>query len=282
MAERTSPAYSRRRLGRRLREMRERAGLTLEEAAPRLEKTRSSLCRIENGQTRADVHLLKSMMDLYDVRDDELLDLSRAAAKKAWWQPYGLADLGYVDAETEACGVREFSLGIVPGLLQTEDYTRALMLGMNGRRTEEQLRNQITVRQIRQERLTDDHYPLELVAVVDEAALYRPVGGPEVMRAQLARLAEVAALDRVSLQVLPFAVGVHAAMVGPFIVLEFPDPGDPDLLYVEYPTGALQAENDGQVREARLRHEQLCARALPPEESAGLVERLARDRYQSP
>lgn len=280
MAARTSPTFRRRRLGRRLRQLREHAWMTLDEAAPLLDKTRTSLWRIENGETRADVHLVRSMMDVYDVREDDLLDLARDAAKKAWWRQYGPAGYGYVDVETEACRVLEFSLINVPGLLQTEAYMQTQM--REGKpRTDEQIRNQVAVRQIRQQRLTDDEHPLELSAIVDEAALHRMVGGAAVMRAQLTRLVEAAVLDRVTLQVLPFGSGYHD-MAGEFIVLEFPEPEDPDLLYIVHVTGALHVEKDDDVRTARLVHERLRARALPPGESAELIARLARERYQSP
>lgn len=281
MAARTSPTFRKRRLGRRLRELRERAGLTLDQAAPRLYKTRSSLHRIEVGETRADVHLIKSMMDLYDVRDDELIDLSLDASRDGWWRQYGLDNMGYVPVETEACRVLEFSLVNIPGLLQTEAYYRAGLATASRRRTAEQLDNQVTVRRIRQQRLTDDEHPLELAAVLDEAALHRMVGGRDVMRMQLTQLRETAGLDRVTLQVLPFGAGRHH-VDGAFIVLEFPEPEDPDLLYLAHVAGALHVEKDDDVRRAKLAHDRLRTQALSPEESAALIARLARDLYSSP
>lgn len=279
MAARTSPTFRRRRLGRRLRQLREGAGLTLDEAAPMLDKARSSLARIESGETLADVHLVRSMMDVYDSRADDLLELARDAAKKGWWRQYGLAGAGFVDVETEAIRELEFSVLNVPGLLQTREYTRAQMLGVSRRRTAEQIRTQIAIRQVRQERLTDDEHPLELVAIIDEAALYREVGGHDVMRAQLERLIEASALPQITLQVLPFGSGMHDAMEGAFIVLEFPEPEDPDLLYVVHVSGVLHVEKADDVRKAKLVHEQLRSLALPPDESATLIARLARERF---
>lgn len=282
MPTRTSPSFRRRRLGRRLKQLREQARMTLDEAASKLDKTRSSLARVEKGETKADVHLVRSMMDVYDHRDDNLIELARDAAKKAWWRQYAPTGLGYVDVETEACRVLEFSVLNVPGLLQTEAYFRAHLAGSARRRTAEERDKQVTVRQIRQRRLTDEEYPLELAAVVDEAALHRTVGGPEVMRAQLARLAEASSLASVTLQVLPFGAGRHAAMDGAFIVLEFPEPDDLDLVYLEHVTGAVHMEEADEVRRARLVHENLRSQALPPERSVALIERLARDLYSSP
>lgn len=164
----------------------------------------------------------------------------------------------------------------IPGLLQTEEYQRAALAAASLQRTAEEIENQVTVRQIRQRRLTDDGHPLELVAVVDEAALHREVGGAEVMRAQLDHLLAASSLDRVTLQVLPYAGGFHDAMNGAFIVLEFPEPDDPDLLYVVHVSAALHIEKDDDVRRARLVHEQVRAQALSAEESAALIARLAR------
>lgn len=271
MAAQTSPTFRRRKLGRRLRLLRESAGLSLEDAAPLLDKTRSSLNRVETGETRADVHLVRSMMDLYDQRDDILLDLARDAAKKGWWRAYGVADLGYVDVETEAVTVREFAGLNIPGLLQTEDYVRAL-LHAGLRRSQQQIENEVAVRTIRQQRLTDESNPLELTAIIDEAALLREVGGHAVMAGQLRRLVEASALPMVSVQVLPLRGGAHDAMDGGFIVLEFPEADDTDLLYIEYPTGAHHVEKDEQVRAATLVFDRLRSQALPPDDSVALIE----------
>lgn len=282
MPTRTSPSFRRRRLGRRLKQLREQTRMTLDEAASKLDKTRSSLARVEKGETKADVHLVRSMMDVYDHRDDNLIELARDAAKKAWWRQYSPTGMGYVDVETEASRVLEFSVLNVPGLLQTEAYYRAGLAAASLPRTPDVVDSQVKIRQIRQQRLTEDEHPLDLAAIVDEAALYRVVGGAEVMREQLARLIEVSALTRVTLQVLPYECGHHPGMNGAFTVLEFPEPDEPDLLYLAHVWGATHVENADGVRTARLVHERLRSQALPPEESVALIERLARDRYQSP
>jgi transcriptional regulator with XRE-family HTH domain len=261
--------------------MREHARMTLEDAAGRLEKTRSSLHRIEQGQTKADIHLVKSMMDLYDVYDEELAELVRQAAKSGWWRAYGLKDLGYVDVETEASAVLEFGGLNIPGLLQTEAYTRALFR-TGRRRTDAELRNDVAVRTIRQQRLTDEVRPLELTAIVDQAALAREVGGREVMHAQLRRLAEVSELPRLTLQVLPFHSGAHDSMNGAFTVLEFPEKDELDLLYVAYPTGAVHLEAEAEVRAARLVFDRLRSQALSPHDSAAFIGRMAAELYGSP
>ncbi len=187
MVGRSSPTYLKRKIGRRLREMRERAGMTLDIAAPRLDKTRTSLHRIEVGETLADVHLIRTMTDLYDQRDDELLDLARATKKRAWWYPYigPRSQITYVDMETEASRARTFHTTAVPGILQTADYIRARFTGARQAWTRGCAENLIAVRRIRKGRLSEKEDPLYLEAVIDESALRRMVGGPEVMREQL-------------------------------------------------------------------------------------------------
>jgi transcriptional regulator with XRE-family HTH domain len=267
--------FLRRRLGRRLRELREAANLTLTEASARLDKTRSALQRIETGVTLADVHFCRSAMDVYDSYDDKLLDEAREAAKPPWFRAYGIADMGYVDVETYAASVKEFSGLKLPGLLHTEAYIRAVFAHSRRRRTPEQLENDIEVRLIRQERLTSERNPLELSVIIDESALRRDVGGPDVMQEQLRHLVEMAELPSVTLQVLPLKV--HSALDGGFILLSFHDRDDPDLLYVEYVTGALHIEEDAEVRACRLKFDRLGVEALSPDDSVALIKRISQE-----
>lgn len=266
------PPFLRRRLGRRLRAIREAADLTLDTAAARLDKTRSALHRIETGHTKADVHFVRSAMDLYDNYSEELLEQAREAAKPQWFRAYGVADLGYVDVETHASAVAEFSGLKLPGLLHTEGYMRALF-ERGRRRTVEQMNNDIQVRLIRRRRLVSEDDPLKLTAIIDESALRRDVGGPQVMTEQLRHLMEMAALPTVTLQVLPLRA--HSAMDGGFTVLSFPEP-DQEMLYVEYVTGALHIEDEAEVRASRLKFERLRSEALSPSDSVALIEHISR------
>ncbi|MGH3611699.1 MAG: DUF5753 domain-containing protein [Pseudonocardia sp.] len=177
--------------------------------------------------------------------------------------------------EAEATLVRDYMLGYVPGLLQTADYAWALFQASLIRRTEAELENEVEVRMIWQRRLTADEHPLELVAIVDESVLHRPVGGPGVMCAQLVRLVEAAALDRVTFQVLPAGIGAHPAMSAVFAVLSFGDLGEPDLAYVEHPMGAVQMEKEADVARATLVCDRLRSLALSPADSVALVRRVA-------
>ncbi|HEX3778988.1 MAG TPA: helix-turn-helix transcriptional regulator [Pseudonocardiaceae bacterium] len=281
MATKSSPTLLRRRVARKLRRMREAANLTLAEAAPLLDKTRSALGRIENAETVADVHLVRSMMDLYDQFDTDLLDLVRQAMRPGWWVAYGVRDRGFIGLETEASTSLDFQLMYVPGLLQTEAYMRAVFSTGKVGWSRKELENQITARLIRQKRLMDDTTPLALTAIVDEAVLRKPVDGSPVMRAQLHHLFKASQLETVTLQVLPDSLGAHLGMDGAFTILEFADEEYPSLLYVEYPTGGVHVERPAEVREAKLIFDKLRSAALPPQESAAFIERTADERYPS-
>lgn len=173
--------------------------------------------------------------------------MSRLAAKNGWWRQYGIEHMGCVDAETEATDVLEFSGLNVPGLLQTEAYTRA-QLSAGAPRSAKRLENNVQVRLIRQQRLTDEQHPLRLSAIIDEAALHRQVGGPAVMAEQARYLATAAELPTVTLQLLPVTTGAHDAMNGSFIVLQFQQV-EPALLYISHVAGGMHLDKSERVRE---------------------------------
>jgi transcriptional regulator with XRE-family HTH domain len=265
VAGRNGAVVRRLHLGRILRELREQAGLSLEVAAPALDWSRSKLSRIENGIQGVDVHGVRSMLDFHDVGGEqwgELIDLARAVAKKGWWRAFGLDDKGYVPLEAEATLVRDASSAYVPGLLQTEAYARAVFAAVLGRRGEMEVGNLTAVRRIRQERLTSAEDPLDLIALVDEAVLRRPVGGPVVMRAQLMHLVEAAALDRVTLQVLPLGLGAHPGVSAPFTLLTFGGIDVGDMVYIEHPIGALHISKEEEVAVATLTFDRLQRRPV--------------------
>jgi transcriptional regulator with XRE-family HTH domain len=267
----------RRQLARTLRELRVHAGLTIEAAAPKLDVSPSKLSRIENAHQGVDVHIVRSMLDLFDVGGDrwtELLDLTRAAGAKGWWRAYGLDDQGYVPLESEATTVRDYTVTYVPGLLQTADYARALFGTSLLTRSQAILERDVTVRMIRQERLTSAEHPLQLFAVIDEAVLHRALGGRSVMRAQLAHLVESADLDTVTLQILPTSVADHPAFDGTFCVLSFDGLGEPDMGYIEHLMGSVHVEKEEHVARARLVFDRLRSVALSPAESVALIERV--------
>ncbi|MBC8092531.1 MAG: helix-turn-helix domain-containing protein [Pseudonocardia sp.] len=278
VGERNGSLVRRRVLARELRLLREASGLTLEAAAPRLDFSISTLSRIETAQQGVNVHGVKSMLDLYDAGDrwDELLTLARAARQRGWWQHYGLGSNSYVGFETEASRVRDFTTGYVPGLLQTADYARAMISAGLVWDAPATLENAVTVRTIRQERLIDADDPLQLDAIVDEAVLHRPVGGPGVLGTQLAHLLTSIDLPTVTLQVLPTRVGAHPAQASGFMLLTFGDLGEPDMAYVEHALGAVTLDKEPDVTRATLFFERLRAEALGLADSADLVRRALK------
>jgi transcriptional regulator with XRE-family HTH domain len=268
----------RRVLARQLKLLREQSGLTLEQAAPKLHFSVSKLSRIENAQVVIDIHWVKSMLDLYDVgggRWTEMVELAEEALQPGWWRAYGLGNNSYIAFETEASRIHELSVTYVPGLLQTADYARALMQPVPLQRTAEQLESEVAARMYRQQRLVSTDDPLEFVTVIDESALHRPVGGPDVLHAQLGHIAALAELDTVTLHVLPTAVGAHAALPSGFLILNFGDLDEPDMAYVEHTLGALSLDKAGDVARARLTFERVLSDALDPVESEALIRRLA-------
>lgn len=247
--------------------------MTLDEAAKALYRTKSTLHRLEKGETLLDVHLAKSMMDLYDQYDAELVDQALRAREPGWWTTFGIENQGYIDVETEAAHVRELALLVIPGLLQTTGYMRALFEAHRLPRTRRWLENDIKVRQIRQRRLADPDNLLHLHAIIDEAALRKVVGGPEVMREQRRHLREMADLPNVTIRVLANERGAHASVVGGFTLLGFED-GESPVLFIEHMAGAVHIEEEQGLREARLVFEHLTSQALSPEESIALMERV--------
>jgi hypothetical protein len=163
----------------------------------------------------------------------------------------------------------------VPGLLQTAEYARALFAASIVGRTDEKLAEAVSVRTIRQERLMSTEQPLELTAIVDESALHRPVGGTEVLTAQIQHLLTMAGLRSVTLQVLPLAAGARAAMGSGFTVLSFGDLGEPDMAYVDHALGAAQLDKETSVASAKVIFDRLRSDALPPADSVALIRRLA-------
>ena len=276
---RNGAVVRRRQLGRALRELRQAAGLSLEVAAPRLDWSSSKLSRIENGQQGVDVHGVRSMLDLYDVGGAqwaEIIEMVRDARKKGRWHTYGRSGQGYLGLETDATVVLDYQLAYVPGLLQTEDYMRTLFSNSRRRPTSAEIDRDVRARLLRQRRLTEQP-ALELVAIVDESALRRPVGGIEVMRAQLQQMVTRATLPSVCLQVLPISLGVHSGMRSSFVVLGFDDPDVPEIAYIEHTVNALHLHKEADINDCKLVFDRLRSEALSPCDSAALVKRLAAD-----
>jgi transcriptional regulator with XRE-family HTH domain len=280
VASHISPVVLRQEIGRRIRLARHDAGLTIVEAAARLEISRSVLNRYETGEGTVSVHLVRSMMDIYDQRLDEVLEMVRQARAKGWWKQYGISDKDFVPLETGAVRSSNYELVFVPGLLQTSDYARAVFESSRKLRSKEWIDNRLAVRLNRQERLTDDEHPLHLDAVVHEFALRTPVGGASVMRNQLRHLALINELPTVTLRILAGTVISNEAMVGGFTILDFPA-GQPSISNATHALGDDRQDKSELVEPARLQFTHLRSLALEPDESVALIERVTEELWSS-
>ncbi|GGN04364.1 transcriptional regulator [Lentzea pudingi] len=267
----SDPTFRQVRLGDALKRLRERSGLSQREAAYRLRYNYQKLSRIENGQL-PEYHGMRAMLDLYGVlvaEEAPYIEMWERASEKGWWHPYGIEDLGYISLEHDAIRVSAFSLGYIPGLLQTESYMRAVFQGWQVQRSRKWIENEVAVRIRRQERLAGE---LSYHAIIAEPAF------AQADREQLLHINDVGARLNVSVQVLPSVAGLNDGYNGSFLLLDFAYPGDMTVLYVEHPAGAAHVENVAQVKASKLVFKHLSKLALTPDESAEWVGRLAAER----
>ena len=280
MARGSSPTLRKRRLVSELRRLREVAGLTIEEVGERLECSASKISRIETARVGVTPRDVRDMLDAYGADPaliDELVQLAREARRKGWWDEYGdIAPGRYIGFEADAESVRTYQGLMIPGLLQCEAYTRALIREVLPSASPAEVDRRVNLRNARQALLHEED-PLCLQVVIDEAALRRLVGGPEVVREQIRRLLEAGDLANVTLQVVPFASGGHAAMDGPFVILSFPERLDPDVVYIESTRSGVYLEQPSDVQWYSEIFERLSGTALNPADSAMLLEQMARD-----
>jgi transcriptional regulator with XRE-family HTH domain len=285
MPVRPSPTVRRRRLRYELRRLRTEHGLTIEQVQDRSggDIKAPSISRWENGERSVRPTDLRLLLDIYQVHGEErenLLTLARQAKERGWWQSFASAIPEwfqvYLGLEAEAAQIREYAAELIPGLLQTAEYARAFLQAPPAAASPEEVSRRIAVRLARQERLTADDPP-EYWAVLNEAVIRRAPGDAQAMRAQLEHIAAVAELPHVSVQVLPFSAGVHAAMEGAFSTLSFPDATDPDIVYMENQAGSLYLEQEAEIGRYTRMFSHLIAKALDPEESRRLIARMAAD-----
>ncbi|WP_280389672.1 helix-turn-helix domain-containing protein [Nocardia wallacei] len=273
-----------RRLAALLQEMRENAGISKEVVSARTGINVTTLYRIETAQARPQRRTLMAMLDLYGIEEpqrSDALQLLQEAQKPGMSRPFEAAVsevyAAYINFETEALSARLFQTSFIPGLLQTEQYAWAVLDTAMPKVETAVIEQRLRARFERAKLLAKEE-PLELWVVLDEAAIRRVVGGREVMRGQLLRLVEEAEKRNVILQVLPFDAGAHPAMVGSFVVLDFHDPADPELVYVEGIAGDDIVEGHNEIRRFGVMFDQLRAMALSPRDSTNLVARVADDQ----
>lgn len=272
------------RLGSELRRLREASDVTTEQVAERLDCHISKVSRIELGQSPIRRIDLEVMLDMYDLKDSQrraaLIKLSRSAKTQGWWQSYtdvippAYAD--FIGLEADAARMNSFETLLVPGLLQTPGYARAVITEAWETEGPEQIERLVEVRTLRQDLLTRDT-PIELKVILCEPVLQQRIGDQETMRTQLLQLAELAHQPNITLQVLPNSAGAHPGLNGPFAILGFADDGDPDVVLAENLTSSLYFEDKRELGRYQWAFDRLTAIAASPRASVTLIKKAAKE-----
>jgi transcriptional regulator with XRE-family HTH domain len=280
----SGPTVQRIVLGAQLRRLREARDITTEQAAEAIRGSHSKISRMEHGRVGFKDRDVADLLTLYGVTDpevrDSLLSLAREAGNPGWWHDYG--DLlphwfePYISLEAAASVIRNYEVQFVPGLLQTEGYAREVIRLGYPSITDQELSRRVELRMGRQ-RLLSRPSPPRLWAALDEAVLRRPIGGPGVMRGQVAHLIEMADDPAVTVQIVPFSAGGHSAAGGPFAILRFAEPELSDVVYLEQLTSALYLEKPAEVDRYLEVIERLCVQAETAADSVKLLQQIHDD-----
>lgn len=276
-------------LGGRLRRLREASGITREAAGDTIRASSSKISRLELGRVASKERDVADLLTLYGVTDAEeretLLALARQANGPGWWRKYG--DVlpnwfeTYLGLEQAASVIRVYEPQLVPGLLQTKDYARAVMLLRHVRMSYGEIERRVALRMARQRFLSQPGAP-DLWVALDEAALRRPLGDQKIQRAQLLHLVEMAQRPNIILQILPFNTGGHAATGGPFTILRFSEPDLPDVVYLEHLTNAVYLDKNRDTGEYLEIMDNLCIQAQSPSETINFLHAIINEGYPEP
>lgn len=273
MTEVQSPTVSRLELGALLRSLRSNQGLTVEQVAELLMCSPSKVSRMETGHRGVTARDIRDLCDIYGVDDrserDRLAELARMGKQQAWWQSYDLPYSDYVGMEAAALAMSVFQSTVIPGLLQTAEYARAGHEGGLPRFSSDVIERRVEAKMNRQHVLRRSDPP-DLAVVLDEAALHRQTGGPQVMHAQLARLIEVASWPRITIQVIPFSVGAHPAVESNFKIVQLPAPS-PDIVFVDGLVGSVYLDKREDLDRYRRVFAHLRTIALSPKDTVQLI-----------
>jgi transcriptional regulator with XRE-family HTH domain len=271
-------------LGGHLRRLREASGITREAAGDTIRASSSKISRLELGRVSSKERDVADLITLYGVTDVEereiLLTLARQANAPGWWREYG--DVlpnwfeTYLGLEQAASVIRAYEPQLVPGLLQTEDYARAIMLLRHLHMSHSEIERRVALRMARQTFLSQPAAP-DLWVALDEAALRRPLGDQKVQQAQLLHLIEMAQRPNITLQIVPFDVGAHAAAGGPFTILRFSEPDLPDIVYLEHLTNALYLDKKRDIVEYLAIMDNLCIQAKSPTDTLSLLRKVINE-----
>ncbi len=278
VASETNPTLRKRELGFLLRQLRTERGLSIDDVAERAMFSATKLSRLETGGVGASPRDIRDLCIVYGITDaaerERLMALAREGKQRAWWQQLGLPYATYVSLEVEATSISDYNPDIVPGLLQIEGYARAIFESGDPPLDPPTLEGRIKARIRRQALLARDDAPM-FHCIVDEGALRRAIGGPAVMRGQLARIIEAASLPKVTFQVIPFEVGAHPGLDSNFVILEIAEPMVNDVVYVEGAAGNIYLETDTALERYKRIFSRLQSIALDPERSSAMVARIA-------
>ncbi|MGI8331259.1 helix-turn-helix domain-containing protein [Actinomadura scrupuli] len=281
MRDEQRPTVRSRRLGMMLRQIREERGLSTHAAARLLNRSQASISKLETGHRGIHRPSLENMLDRYGVRDPELREtlfrLARNARTPGWWQSYGGTlspeAMDLIGLEADAAAIGFFELILIPGLLQTEAYARAL-LGQGSFSYDPKLIDRLVDVRMKRQRILARPRPPAVRAVLDEAALRREVGGPEIMRAQLRHLIEASHRPDITLQVLPFSAGAYLGMVGAFTLMDIGPHGDLQVATIDSLSDMSYREETNQVRGYSQAFDRLCATALGEADTRALIQGL--------
>jgi transcriptional regulator with XRE-family HTH domain len=261
-----------------LRRLREQAGVTIDHVAARLECSASKISRIETGQTGVVPRDVRNILEIYgldQVMIDNLVEIAEQAREKGWWQLYGdVLTSAYVGLEAAADRAYSYEAQVVPGLLQTEDYARAMLQAARLDIADDEIDRRVRVRQSRQSLLTQDE-PIDFWVVLDEAVLRRPVGGPAVMWRQFNHLIAMARRPNVTVQVLPFAAGAHAGMDGTFSMLLYEESASQNFVFAANAAGGVLLDKYDELQRYAFIFDHLRSLALAPDDSIAMIATLA-------
>jgi transcriptional regulator with XRE-family HTH domain len=276
----TSPTIRQRELGRRLRDLRNRHGYTVEDVGEKLLCSATKISRLETAVRRPSLRDVRDLCALYSVDEltsAELMSLARGAREPGWWTQYEDLNLDpYIGLEQDATQITCYSMYYVPALLQTNEYAQEIIKAIARKMDPNIHQQRVEVRMRRQKLLERGNRP-RYRALMDEAVLRRPVGGSTLMAAQLDKILEAQRNGRAAIQVIPFDAGAHAAADGHFVFLEFEDPHQPPFVFLEGLTGNQYIEKQADVDRYRECIEYLCDSALSPADSVKLVDQIRED-----
>jgi transcriptional regulator with XRE-family HTH domain len=281
-----APTVLRMILGKQLQALREKAGLTYEQAAAAIYSSPWTVRRMERAEGGLKPLTVKGLLTAYGITDrreiDAFLSLSKEASRPGWWHSYNDVLPGwfrtFVGLEEAATSIRGYDPHWIPGLLQTADYARASVRTGFPDATEEEAGRRVALRLGRQQ-ILDRPAPPRLWLVIDETALRRPTAstGASVMRAQIDRLAAAAQQPNITVQILPFSAGLHPAMYGPFRIFRFDAPELPDIVYAETLTSAYYIDKPDEAGEYAKALDQICAQAAPADQTTGILTTIRKE-----